>query len=137
MIQRIQTLWLLAASVLGFATLNNNVSFYIGSINNAPAEHFTAWSNVFILVLTIIAATLSLVNIFLFKNRQLQLRLTIADLLLNILLIVLYFIETEKYTTGGLSLFCVIVFAIPVLLILAARGIYKDQKLVKSVDRLR
>jgi xanthosine utilization system XapX-like protein len=38
---------------------------------------------------------------------------------------------------GGFALTSVIVVAVPVLQILAAIGIYKDEKLVKSVDRLR
>jgi hypothetical protein len=54
-----------------------------------------------------------------------------------VIVFVLYFIETQKYTVGGYALTSVIVIAIPVLQILAAMSIYKDEKLVKSVDRLR
>jgi len=31
MLQRIQTVWLLIASALGFATLSNSISFYSGN----------------------------------------------------------------------------------------------------------
>jgi hypothetical protein len=135
MIQRIQTIWLLAASACGFATLYS--SFYIGSIGNAPAEHFTAMSNVFILIFTVITATVSLVDIFLYKNRKLQMRLALGNTLLYVIVILLYFNNIKKYTAGGLSLLSVFVFIIPVLLLLAIRGMRKDEKLVRSADRLR
>ena len=48
-----------------------------------------------------------------------------------------YFLAYKKYTTGGIALGSMASFAIPVFLILAGSGIYKDDKLVKSLDRLR
>ena len=42
------------------------------------------------------------------------------------------FIEHQGVST----ITSIFVFAIPMLFFLAARGIYKDQKLVKSLDRL-
>jgi hypothetical protein len=72
-----------------------------------------------------------------YKNRPLQLKLVLATITVSVIVCVLYFIETQKYTVGGFALTSVIVVAVPVLQILAAIGIYKDEKLVKSVDRLR
>jgi ABC-type transport system involved in cytochrome c biogenesis permease subunit len=72
-----------------------------------------------------------------YKNRPQQLKLVLATITLSVIVFVLYFIETQKYTVGGYALTSVIVIAIPVLQILAAMSIYKDEKLVKSVDRLR
>lgn len=135
MIQRIQTLWLLAASFCGFATLK--LPFYIGSIGNAPAEPFTAMSNILILVLSIAAAIVALVDVFLYKNRSLQIKMGLAGLGLSILTLVLYFLYTKKFDTGGMALYAVFSFAAPVFFLLALRGIYKDDKLVKSIDRLR
>ena len=66
-------------------------------------------------------------------------RTTFVALLVSLLNIFLYYNETKKFIAieSSLDLSCVVVFAIPVLLFLAFRGIYKDEKLIKSVDRLR
>ena len=135
MIQRMQTLWLLAAAACGFASLK--LPFYIGSIGNAPAESFTGMSNTLLMILIVSAAILSLVTVFLYSNRPLQMKLAFAGLGISVLNIVLFFIDSKKYDTGGIELFCVISFLIPVLFLFALRGIYNDEKLVKSVDRLR
>lgn len=141
MIQRSQTIWLLFATVCAFISLRT--SFYSGIFTNPDDltiqsfQQFTGTTNMPILILTVICGTLSFINIFLFKNRSLQLKLVLTDLLLASLLIVLYFGQIKRYNNGDFSLTSVIVFLIPIFLILAARGIYSDQKLVKSADRLR
>ncbi|MEI8074086.1 MAG: DUF4293 domain-containing protein [Bacteroidota bacterium] len=135
MLQRIQTIWLLLAAVCGFATLKT--SFYIGSIGTEPANHLTAMSNIWLMILTIVAATVAVVSIFMYKNRALQLKLVLSTITLNIIILILYFTATQKYTVGGFALTSIIAVAVPVSLILAALGIYKDEQLVKSVDRIR
>jgi len=132
MIQRIQTIWLLLAAVAALATLY--VDFYYST--NPPME-FTAKESIFVLVLNVAVAVLSLVNIFLYKNRKLQLKLSVTAIVVSILSIVLCFLSVRTSVSGGLALTAVVYFIIPVLLFLAARGINKDEKLVKSVDRLR
>ncbi len=135
MIQRMQTIWLLLAAGCGFTTLK--LPFYIGSIGTLPAENLTAMSNTFLMILTVGASLLALVAIFLYNNRKLQSRLAITGLIAGIINIILFILEVKKYTAGGIALFCVFSFAVPVFYILALRGIYKDDKLIKSVDRLR
>lgn len=135
MLQRIQTIWLLAAAACGFTSLKT--SFFIGSISTEPASQLNAMSNLFLMIITIVAATVALVSIFLYKNRGLQFKLVLSALALNLLIVALYFVEMKKYAVGGLALWSTIVLAIPVFLIMAAIGIYKDEKLVKSVNRLR
>ncbi len=135
MIQRIQTIWLLLAAASGFATLK--LPFYIGSIGNTPAESFTAMSNTLLMIFTVAAAIVGLVALFLYNNRKLQFKIGLTGLAVSLLNIVLYFVDAKKYDTGGIALFCVFSFAVPVFFILALRGIYKDEKLIKSVDRLR
>ena len=56
---------------------------------------------------------------------------------LGIINIIIYFTELKKFVSGNMSLTAILVFAIPIFLILAVNGIYKDEKLVKSLDRLR
>jgi len=135
MIQRVQSIWLLLASVCGFSTLV--ASFYIGSVGTLPVEHFTAQSSILLVIFTVIAATLAAVTIFLYKNRSLQIKLAAATLVISILNLVLYFIGIKKYTSGGIALAAVAAFAVPVFVLLAIRNIWKDEKLVKSTDRLR
>jgi drug/metabolite transporter (DMT)-like permease len=48
-----------------------------------------------------------------------------------------YFLYMKNFKTGGLSLYSILSFLVPVFFILAIRSIYKDQKLLKSLDRLR
>lgn len=140
MIQRVQSLWLLAASACAFLTLK--FSFFSGNklINNQKVFlSLTAVTNILILILTVAVAIASLVIIFLYKDRKMQIRLSLATAAVAILNIVLYFSETKKFlpNEGTYDFTAFFPFLIPVCLILAVRGIYKDQKLIKSVDRLR
>ncbi len=135
MLQRIQTVWLLAASACGFLSLKAN--FFIGSISTEAASNFTGMNDLLIMILTIVAATVAFIAIFLYMTRPIQLKMILAAFILNITVLVLYFLAFKKYTTGGIALGSMASFAIPVFLILAGSGIYKDDKLVKSLDRLR
>ncbi|HEV3251653.1 MAG TPA: DUF4293 domain-containing protein [Puia sp.] len=136
MIQRIQTVWLLLAAVSGILTLN--FSFYSGvQVSNNAFHILNAKENNFILILTVASSVAAFISIFLFKNRKLQLRITVTCVLVSILIVVLYFLQVKNYSTGTFTLWSILSFVIPVFLILAARGIYKDEKLVKSLDRLR
>jgi hypothetical protein len=140
MIQRIQTLWLLLASISSFLTLNTNISFYSGNKLVENANKFvslTARENIFLLILTVSVAVASLILIFLFKDRKMQFKITLAVFAFSVINIVLYFLQMKNYTEGNISLSSLIHFAIPLFLILAARSIWKDDQLVKSVDRLR
>ena len=139
MIQRIQSLWLFLAATC--AALSFKFPFYSGNIigkDNLPVpERLIASSDFILLILTILLSAGTLIILFLYKNRKQQLWLTVAAIAVSIINIVIYFTEIKKYTSGTYSLSGIFVFAIPVLLILAARGIWQDEKLVKSVDRIR
>ena len=140
MIQRLQTLWLLIASSLAFAGLK--LSFFSGNIiveNVKQYQRFTAMSSILLMILTVAVAIASLVVIFLFKDRKLQLKIALAILFVSVLNLLLYYLQTKNYVPGEWSfdLTSLLSAAIPFVLLLAIRGIYKDDKLVKSVDRLR
>jgi ABC-type thiamin/hydroxymethylpyrimidine transport system permease subunit len=75
--------------------------------------------------------------IFMYKNRKQQIWLTVAALGLSIINIILYFNELKKFISGSMSLTSVFSLAIPVFFILGINGMWKDEKLVKSLDRLR
>lgn len=139
MIQRIQTLWLLAAAIC--AGLTYKFAFYTGNKpgkdNLEEFKTLTATSNIFIFILTSVLVAGSIYLIFLYKERKKQLRFIILTAVISILNLVLYFGQFKKFSSGNISLTATLAFAIPVLLFFAARGIWKDEKLVKSLDRLR
>ena len=139
MIQRIQTVWLFLAAL--FAALTYKFPFYSGNIVNKENLHIfeklKASSNFLLLMFTagLVAGTIFI--IFMYKNRKQQMGLTAAAAGLSIINIILYFTELKKFISGNMSLTSVFALAIPVLLILAINGMWKDEKLVKSLDRLR
>jgi hypothetical protein len=135
MIQRIQTLWLLLAVTA--AILSLQLPFYGGISGQSTYTPLTGLSNFIILILTVAVALTGLITVFLYKNRKLQLQLSLLGLLLQLIVIVLYFLETKKFTEGNFALTSILTFLIPVLFILAWMGIRKDEKLIRSMDRLR
>lgn len=138
MIQRQQSLWLLLAAVASF--LSFRFPFYTGNklINNISTyEELDAGSNFLLLILTGFSVLMAAITIFLFKDRKAQLKLSAAGIGLSVLLLVIYFVQIGKFENGHFSLTAVIVFAIAAGYIMAARGIWKDEKLVKSLDKLR
>ncbi len=136
MIQRVQTVWLLFASVCAFLSMKFPF-YFIGPNTSMPSDQFNATTNMLLLISTSILGALCLFTIFIFKQRKLQLWLTILAIVLSILNIFLYFSYKKNYPGGGLALTSVLTFVIPLFLFFAARGINRDQKLVKSMDRLR
>ncbi len=139
MIQRIQSIWLLLAAVAAFLTLK--FSFYSGNMIEANQikvfTSLTATSKIIIMIFTIAIGVAALVAIFLYKDRKLQMRVSLAAMLIALLNIVLYFNQTQHFAEGTYDLTSLLTFVIPVFLFLAVKGIYNDQKLVKSLDRLR
>jgi drug/metabolite transporter (DMT)-like permease len=136
MIQRIQTLWLLLASICAFASVK--LPFYYGSLEvPGPTTTITPYDNFMLLVFVIATALMGLVSIFLFRNRSLQIKMCIVGLVLSLANLMHYFLYMKNFKTGGLSLYSILSFLVPVFFILAIRSIYKDQKLLKSLDRLR
>ncbi len=139
MIQRIQTLWLTLAAFAALLTLK--FSFYSGNKADATVVkkwvELTAVTNFIILVLTVGVAVTAIIVIFLYKDRKMQFRLTLLSLVISVLNLILYYNETKKFIEGNFDFTALISLVIPVLLFFAARGIYRDNKLIKSADRLR
>ena len=137
MIQRIQTIWLLFASACAFLTMKFPF-YYVGQNPNSTSDQFNATTNnILLLILTSVLGTLCLFTIFVFKQRRLQLWLTILAIVISALDILLFFSYKKDHPGGGLALTSVFAFLVPIFLFLAAKGIYQDRKLIKSMDRLR
>jgi drug/metabolite transporter (DMT)-like permease len=136
MIQRIQTLWLLLASICAFASVK--LPFYFGSLEvPGPTVTITPYDHFMLLVFVIATGLVALINIFLYGNRSLQIKISVVGVLLGLVNLMHYFLYMRNFKTGGLSLYSIFSFLVPVFFILAIIGMYKDQKLLKSLDRLR
>lgn len=144
MIQRIQSIFLLLGAIslgglfaLPFATSDASMA---GLFQD---KIYNIFDNPVLLILTILGIVLGLAAIFLFKNRPLQRKLGFGTVTISALLLIASlifgFLDTESDLTQninegfGLGL---PVFAI-IFTLLANRYIKKDDKLVKSMDRLR
>lgn len=138
MIQRQQTLWLLLATAA--ALLSFMFPFVTGKVIEKGAEvdlSLTADKNFLLLICTGASMILSAGIIFLYKDRKLQMRLCLLGLLLSAGIIVLYITQMNKMIKTTLALFAVLPFLMLAGYYMAFRNIRKDEKLVKSLDKLR
>jgi hypothetical protein len=141
MIQRIQTLWLLIVAIAAFATYT--LTLYIGKIADGT-QHIFELANDFILVLVIIfLGILAMICIFLYKNRKLQFKLSVFGVIFSIAFIFLEYFRIESFKkekliqTGSYQIGALLPVIMVIFFFMAARGIYKDERLIKSMDRLR
>lgn len=151
MIQRVQTIYLLIATIL-------MLLFYIFPIAIFTTDtfsfeffncHLTHPENLEppitllpLAILPSLSIVISFVSIFLYKKRKLQMRLGKINLLLIFTITVvtiLYFLKLSELLNGSVQygfsgIFPVLAFIITAMGISA---INKDEKLVKSIDRIR
>ena len=152
MIQRLQSVFLALAAIsmsllfskpMSFATIDQPLP--AGTQESMLADGvFNTQDHVILLVLVILAILIPLVTIFLFKNRPLQMklsRITIALVSLAVILTIILFNIDYKNISIGTEVTIEYGYILPVLAIvflaLALRFIRKDEKLVRSADRLR
>lgn len=154
MIQRIQTLYLLVAAALmavalfvpiaTFTTASGEIfTLEAYSLSSANASQSTLWMG----ILMTLSAALPLVTIFLFKNRMLQVRLCAVEFVLllgSIAFMAIYFwlsganaladAEVLHRHIGWAAIMPIVAIA---LTLMAARATFKDEMLVRSLDRIR
>ncbi len=138
MIQRQQSLWLLLsilASLLSFrfpfAIGKGLVKGLIDDVTLNAGSHFL------LLILTGATLVVAAITLFMYKDRKLQLKLCLAGMGLSLLLLIFYFIQVSKMEKNTLALSCILPFAVFAGFVMAFRGIRHDEKLVKSLDKLR
>jgi hypothetical protein len=155
MIQRIQSLYLLLTSLLSilflsgsFLTFLNNSGTEItvnfrGIWQSAGGGNVTLLGHQIVLsVLIILISLISLTAIFFYKYRKFQIKLTIAVIFFAVAsIVVIGFYSLSIIRKYNVDIIPGVKMSIPLLIlifgILAYRGIKKDEKLVKSYDRLR
>lgn len=154
MIQRIQTVFLFLA-VIALVVFNiypywqsgtapegevvNLMSYaLVTGIIDSPTLEFGLYS--IVAGLSGIGIILLMIEIFSYKNRVLQMKIAIGISFLmsiNLVLMTYFVIDLQNEHEGGFGI-GIFVFALAMLLnILARRFIQKDEKLIRSVDRLR
>ena len=151
MIQRIQSLYLLAVTVLLVLTLCFPLGYFHGAngleeatfralgVTAAEGAYQTTWGLFCILLLS---AVVSLATIFLFRNRMLQIRMVIFSSLLligfYIVFGIFYYMLSDTFTNGfGVGIALCLPLVSLILNYLAFRAIYKDEALVNSLNHLR
>lgn len=157
MIQRIQTIWLLLATIviLGlfmFPYLNyidlvglGKKLFVTGEYSAVNNESVKQSNFLLQTIATIVVALVPLATIFQFKNRKLQIKLIFVSIALIALLGVwMYFTSAATLDlisqSFGANNIGVGFFLLPISIIflaMALGGIRNDEKLIKSADRLR
>lgn len=154
MIQRIQTVYLVVATVLMALSLIlpvavflvSGVEYDLGAFSLHSEEVSIYYPVVWMGSILAAATALPLVTIFLFKKRTLQIRLCAVEAVLLIgslvFMAIFYFcsdsifsgldVQNEYFGMGAIMPILSLI-----LVILAARAIFKDEVLVRSLDRIR
>ena len=148
MIQRIQSIYLLLAAVLlivticlplGYFTDADGVVHVFKSMGMEFNGSFQATTG--ILSILVLNAIVALSTIFLYKNRVLQIRMSIFNSLLivgfYIAFIGFYFAFKSEANTFSMGWALALPLIAIILNILALRAIKKDDGMVKAADRLR
>ena len=154
MIQRIQSIYLLLTTALmavflflpiaQFDTTDGIYSFTAQGISTVEAVTtpvFTPTWGVF--VLGTIIAVLSFITIFLYKNRPTQARICMINAFFLVTFYIVIFLSgytfREDLSASNISwtAYIVMPFVALVLDILAYKAINKDERLVRSLDRIR
>lgn len=147
MIQRIQTVFLFLSAVLTGVLFFAPVAYFglgddmlklsvFGVENHANA--------LLLLILAMLMLVVPMVTIFMYKKRELQLKLSSLNVFLNALfcgLIFLFYVDNVQDELQAETVVYAFGTYIPlinmVLSVLAMRWIKKDIDLIKSIDRLR
>lgn len=152
MIQRIQTVYLLIITLLMGSMflypyaelLAQDKQVYVYNFNGLflDGSNSVYFSTIPPLILLSIIVLISVVSIFLFKKRILQMRLGVINIMLMLGYVGLnyYYIKSfSNQLTGVISYNIIVIFPLvsAILMYLAIRAIGKDEALVRSLDRIR
>ena len=151
MIQRVQSIYLLVASIFMllfyvfpiavFTTSTFAFEFFNCHITH-PENLEPPITLAPLAILPLLSILISFVTIFLFKKRKIQMRLSKINLLLIFTIIVvtiLYFLKISELLDGDVQygfsgIFPILAF---IVTIMAHSAINKDEELVRSADRIR
>ncbi len=135
MLQRIQSIWLFLAALCAFASLK--LPIYTGTDTALQNIRVEGTTTIPIMMVTIAIGVIALINIFLYSNRMLQFRLCLLGIILEAGLIFLYVKYINQLADGTYALTSILQAGVLFFLFAAARGIRKDEKLIRESNRLR
>jgi hypothetical protein len=152
MIQRIQTLFfLLSALAAGLMLFNpllgidlpdgGRAILFADGVKDAGSGKVVVQAFPLLALIAIITL-ISIVTVFLYKKRMLQMRLTVYNLVLLVGLIVLgyYYARQGVKETGGtmeLTYYTIMPVVAFILSLLGWRGVRRDYLMLKAVERIR
>lgn len=151
MIQRIQSLYLLVVAALLITTLCLPLGQFIAAdgitahmfkplgVTLASGEFQSTWGLFGILL---VSAIISLSTIFLYRNRMLQVRMTIFSTIMLVgfyiaFLVFMFVLKSDLQASFQLGWALCLPLVSIILNYLAFRAIYADEVLVRAADRLR
>lgn len=158
MIQRIQSIFLLIVGITSLMIVNVDKPFYIETEESkntkvmvdynsteATGEGEAGFSgqNAGLVYLLYATGILALLCIFLYKNRKLQSRMVFAVIVFTCLIFVdMYWFSYrmnyfETPSKASLTAMAAVPISMLIFSVLALRGILADEKLVRSLDRIR
>ncbi len=147
MIQRIQSVFLFLASASAFGALATPFATSEEAVTASAIfqdARYTAQDNIALLILFGLAGLIAFIAIFLFKNRVFQSRLSLLAAIVALAggtWALIAGLQDKAVETANASIDYGFGISLPILTIIfavvASRYIRKDEKLVKSMDRLR
>jgi hypothetical protein len=143
MIQRIQSLWLLLSALI--IVLLSRLPIYVGKLGDGTDKELMTAERLHMMIIALLLIILPLIAIFLFKNRSAQKQLIWLHILLNLLLLLFFYMAKGDFVQGQVPEFvssrysiAVIIPVLSVILdIMAFRGVRADEKLIKAADKFR
>ncbi|PCJ66500.1 MAG: hypothetical protein COA58_06905 [Bacteroidetes bacterium] len=158
MIQRPQTLFFLAIITICMMLMFSDTVFYTAENTNTNEKYSVEYDeteilatdgndkapNTYIMVFIAAIGVLSIIGLFLFKNRKLQTAFTSVNYIFILGLIIMMYLYSihmnyfeNQPNTSSFSFYAVLPMALLFFNFLALKGVRKDEKLVRSMDRLR
>lgn len=153
MIQRKQTIYLLLSALIlasiflhtfDFAQISASGDEALTETQYLQDNVLDVYDHILFMILTGLISALSLIAVFLYKNRNLQLSVSKTNIALCFILVVdiVYCLVQDLNKIDGIysivpyfGIWAILLAVVAILL--AIRGINHDNKLVKSMDRLR
>lgn len=156
MIQRPQSLYLCALLVICLMLILGDIVYFKASNSDKSesvnieydeteliaADGTSKQQNTLLISLLASIGAIATIAIFLFKNRKMQILLSSVNYLFILGLILIMYMASYRIGffeqgTEGLTFYALMPVALLFFNFLAIRGITKDEKLIRSMDRLR
>jgi len=154
MIQRIQSLYLLISSIIISFLIYSPLAFVIMPENNVSKLYSYGLKNISnsiltidinpvpLIILSVVAAMLGLITIFLYKKRKIQIWLSILNIIILLIIsgLTIYycsFLSINYNAQVNYTITAIFPFISVILLFLSIKAIQKDEKLIRSIDRIR